>query len=138
MNENESSDYPSTICLSYPCTIFRSYRAGGAGADDADEKTREEEINDRKLADSRITNQPITNNSASRYAGGVPDEEMIVFDGQDVSWEEEWKEFIAAIREGREPLGNGQDGLEANRMIEAVYRSARENRAVKIGDLGPG
>ena len=82
--------------------------------------------------------QEITNNSATRYAGGVPDEETIVFDGPDVSWEEEWKEFIAAVREKREPLGDGKDGLEANRMIEAVYRSAAENRVVKIGDVGPG
>ncbi len=84
------------------------------------------------LSDSRITNQRITNNSASRYAGGAPEEERIVFDGPDNSWEEEWKEFATAIREKREPMGNGQDGLEANRMIDAVYRSARENRSVKI------
>jgi len=48
----------------------------------------------------------------------------------------EWQEFIKAIRENREPLGNGWDGLEANRMIEAVYRSAREGRLVKIQDKG--
>lgn len=90
------------------------------------------ENNDRNLSDSRITNQRITNNSATRYAGGVPEEERIVFDGPDNSWEEEWKEFATAIREKREPMGNGQDGLEANRMIDAVYRSARENRSVKI------
>ncbi|NQT55556.1 MAG: Gfo/Idh/MocA family oxidoreductase [Desulfobacteraceae bacterium] len=73
-------------------------------------------------------------NSAPRYVGGVPDEERFVFDGPDLSWELEWKEFTAAIRENREPLGNGRDGLEANRMIEAVYRSARENRRVKMED----
>jgi predicted dehydrogenase len=66
------------------------------------------------------------------YLGGVPEEETLIFDGPDVSWEREWKEFTAAIREGREPLGNGSDGLEANRMLEAVYQSARENRPVKI------
>ena len=88
-----------------------------------------------ELSDSRITNQQITNNSAPRYAGGAPDEETIIFDGQDISWEKEWKEFIAAIKEHREPLGNGHDGLEANRMIEAVYRSAQENSIVKIRDV---
>ncbi|MDQ1239808.1 MAG: hypothetical protein QG577_1994 [Thermodesulfobacteriota bacterium] len=66
------------------------------------------------------------------YAGGAPSEERVVFDGVDVSWEEEWKEFTAAIREGREPLGSGRDGLEANRMIEAVYESAQEHRVAKI------
>lgn len=68
------------------------------------------------------------------YLGGAPNEEVIEFPGPDISWEEEWKEFLSAIKENRAPLGNGQDGLEANRMIEAVYRSARENRPVKIGD----
>jgi len=82
-----------------------------------------------------ITNQLITNNVGSQYAGGPPDEEIIEFPGPDISWEEEWKEFVSAIREGREPMGNGEDGLEAMRMIEAVYRSSRENRPIKIQDI---
>ena len=69
------------------------------------------------------------------YLGGAPEEETMIFDGPDISWELEWKEFTAAIREGREPLGSGLDGLEANRMIEAVYRSAKENRPVKIREM---
>ena len=82
-----------------------------------------------------LPNQQITNNVLPHYGGGAPDEEVIEFSGPDVSWNEEWKEFTAAIREKREPLGNGQDGLEANRMIEAVYRSAQENRPVKIMEI---
>jgi predicted dehydrogenase len=69
------------------------------------------------------------------YAGGVPGEEIIAFDNSDISWEAEWVEFISAIEENREPLGNGSDGLEANKMIEAVYVSARENRPVKIREI---
>jgi predicted dehydrogenase len=83
----------------------------------------------------QITNQLITNNVGSQYAGGPPDEEVIEFPGPDISWEEEWKEFATAIRAGHEPLGNGQDGLEANRMIEAVYRSVWENRPIKLQDI---
>jgi predicted dehydrogenase len=82
-----------------------------------------------------IAHQPITNHAGPKYAGGAPDEEVIEFPGPDISWHEEWAEFTSAIREGREPLGNGQDGLEANRMIEAVYRSAHENRPIKIQDM---
>lgn len=70
-----------------------------------------------------------------RHAGGPPDEEIIEFPGPDISWEEEWREFISAIRENREPMGNGEDGLEAMRMIEAVYRSAQENRLIKISEV---
>lgn len=64
--------------------------------------------------------------------GGAPDEEILEFPGPDISWEEEWKEFILAIEEGREPSGNGWDGYQANRMIEAVYESAKMGKVVKI------
>ncbi len=73
--------------------------------------------------------------SKGAFIGGVPDEEVIEFNGPDISWEAEWREFLSAIKENRLPLGNGQDGLEANRMIEAVYVSARENRPVKISEV---
>lgn len=64
--------------------------------------------------------------------GRSPDEEVIAFPGPDISWQEEWREFLAAIKEKREPLGSGRDGLLANAMIEAVYRSAKTNRPAKI------
>ena len=69
------------------------------------------------------------------YLGGAPSEEKIVFDGPDMSWELEWQEFTAAVREKREPLGSGRDGLEANRMIAAVYKSVAENRPVKLSEI---
>jgi len=74
---------------------------------------------------SDIGNQP-------QYVGGAPDEEVIQFPGPDTSWTEEWKEFVSAIKENREPLGSGYDGLMANKMIDAVYRSAKLNKPVKI------
>jgi len=73
--------------------------------------------------------------SKGAFIGGVPEEEIITFDGPDISWEAEWTEFLSAIKENRAPLGNGQDGLEANRMIEAVYLSAQKNRPVKISEV---
>jgi predicted dehydrogenase len=69
------------------------------------------------------------------YVGGIPGEEVILFDGPDISWDLEWKEFVQAIHESREPLGSGRDGMEANRMLAAVYRSAREQRPVKISEV---
>ncbi len=59
-------------------------------------------------------------------------EEVIEFRGGDRSWYEEWKEFVSAISENREPLGNGCDGLEALRLAEAIYQSARNGRTVRI------
>jgi predicted dehydrogenase len=63
---------------------------------------------------------------------GPPDEETLEFSGLDVSWEQEWREFISAIEDGREPLGNGWDGYQANRMLGAVYESARTGAVVKL------
>ncbi|MFH1907693.1 MAG: hypothetical protein ABIL11_10000 [Chloroflexota bacterium] len=42
-----------------------------------------------------------------RPESGTPIEEHFEFPGPDLSWHEEWKEFTAAIREGRQPLASG-------------------------------
>jgi len=67
-----------------------------------------------------------------KLEGGVPFEKVLEFSEPDISWEEEWKEFIFAIEKNRQPLGNGWDGYKANKMIEAVYESAKKGRVVKI------
>jgi len=63
--------------------------------------------------------------------------ETIAFDlkAPDRSWSLELTEFRDAIREGREPLGNGHDGLEALAMAEALYCASRTARAVRLDDL---
>jgi predicted dehydrogenase len=67
--------------------------------------------------------------------GGPPSETRFAFDGPDRSWHDEWREFIAAIHEQREPLANGADGLQAMRLIEAIYESARSGRVVHLPPL---
>jgi len=59
-------------------------------------------------------------------------EDVIEFRGEDRSWHEEWKEFMTSIREDREPIGNGHDGLQALRLVFAVYESATTNRVVDV------
>jgi len=63
--------------------------------------------------------------------GERPNEKMIEFK-KDVSWEEEWKEFVSAIKEKREPLGNGYDGMMANKIIDALYKSSRNKKVVRV------
>jgi len=70
--------------------------------------------------------------SQIQYQGGSPEEEIIDYPAPDTSWIEEWKEFISAIKENREPLGSGFDGLMANKLIDAIYHSAKLNRTIKI------
>jgi len=57
-------------------------------------------------------------------------EETVEFRGEDRSWEEEWREFAAAVREGREPLASGEDGLAALELAHAVYESARSGKGM--------
>jgi predicted dehydrogenase len=58
--------------------------------------------------------------------------ETTEFLGNDRSWYEEWKEFAAAIAEDREPVGNGRDGLEALKLVQAIYQASAESRVVKL------
>jgi predicted dehydrogenase len=62
-------------------------------------------------------------------------EEVIEFRGEDRSWEEEWREFTSAIREGREPSANGEDGLAAIGLAHSIYESTRLGRAVATAAL---
>ncbi len=50
----------------------------------------------------------------------------------DRSWEREYEEMAAAVREGREPLANGDDGWQAVKMAYAVYESSRTGQAVRL------
>jgi len=59
-------------------------------------------------------------------------EEIIEYRGEDLSWEEEWREFKSAIAENREPLANGYDGLQAVRLAYAVYESASKHGRMRI------
>lgn len=59
-------------------------------------------------------------------------EEAIEYRGDDRSWLEEWKEFMAAIQEKRQPLGNGIDGLETLKIVNAIYQSAQSGQTIEI------
>lgn len=59
-------------------------------------------------------------------------EEVVEFRGEDRSWYEEWKEFVACIEEDREPSGSGHDGLVAMRLVNAAYESARKHCCVTL------
>jgi predicted dehydrogenase len=43
---------------------------------------------------------------------------------------------VAAVRAAPEPLANGEDGLEALRLIGAVYRAARTGTVARVREDG--
>jgi len=59
-------------------------------------------------------------------------EEVVEFRGDDRSWLEEWREFATAVKEGSQPLGGGEDGLVALRLVYAAYESARSGKTVAV------
>lgn len=59
-------------------------------------------------------------------------EEITEFRGDDRSWVEEWREFVTAIQEKRDPMGSGIDGLEALKLVYAVYDSAQTGQTVRV------
>lgn len=64
--------------------------------------------------------------------GGIPNIDTIHFNREDNSWQLEWHEFQNAILENREPIGNGIDGLRANKIIEAIYLSSNINKRIPV------
>jgi predicted dehydrogenase len=59
-------------------------------------------------------------------------EEVTEFRGEDRSWYEEWKDFITCIKENREPLGSGYDGLIAMQLVNAAYESSRKRCLINL------
>jgi predicted dehydrogenase len=64
--------------------------------------------------------------------GGIPAIEHFEFDDEDTSWSLEWQEFKQAIEENKEPSGSGNDGYEANVIIDAIYKSNDLNKPVSV------
>jgi predicted dehydrogenase len=50
----------------------------------------------------------------------------------DPSWRRHLQELVDAIREARDPVPNGYDGLRAARMVHALYRSAASGKVEPI------
>jgi predicted dehydrogenase len=49
----------------------------------------------------------------------------------------QWRDFVRAVRERRPPASSFRDGFEAARLVDAIYRSAAEGRAVRPSEIAP-
>ena len=52
--------------------------------------------------------------------------------GGDVSWKNEWAEFVRTIDGGASPLGSGVDGLRAMEVVEGAYEASRTGHTVRL------
>lgn len=62
--------------------------------------------------------------------GGRPHIEKTEFPAEDLSWKNEWRDFKQSILTNGHADGNEIDGLRANQVIEAIYRSSKERTTV--------
>ena len=67
-----------------------------------------------------------------RNPGAAPDLEITRFPQGDESWEREWENFVGAIKGECKASGDAVDGLRANQIIEALYRSALAHKEVAV------
>lgn len=61
--------------------------------------------------------------------GVKPVEEEFLYN-KDISWEEEWKNFSTAIKKKIEPIGNGYDGMMANKLVIGLYTSSKNKKVI--------
>ena len=47
------------------------------------------------------------------------------------------EDFVSAVEEGRDPAVTPTEAAKTNRLLDAVYRSARENREIRIDEIQP-
>ena len=67
-----------------------------------------------------------------RNVSGAPAEQTTEFPGPDPSWQLEWEEFLASIRDGLPAPTDADDGVAALRLVEAVYEAARSGATVRV------
>ena len=64
--------------------------------------------------------------------GFAPKVKQFKFSASDESWRKEWKHFISAIGGKIKLIGDGFDGLQANKITAAIYKSSLNGRSVRL------
>lgn len=64
--------------------------------------------------------------------GGAPEIEIFKFEDEDISWKNEWINFKSSIYNKKLLIGNSEDGAKANQIIDAIYKSSKKSKYVKI------
>lgn len=59
-------------------------------------------------------------------------DQVIQFRGGDISWRDEWREFKSAVKEGREPIGGGIDGLNTMKIAMTAYEAEKLKRVLTV------
>ncbi len=63
-----------------------------------------------------------------------PQEQIFEYPAGDC-WQDEWDDFVAAVRDPRELSGSVHDGLRAQQLVEAAYLSSDQRRWVDLAEF---
>lgn len=69
---------------------------------------------------------------AKKNNGAAPDITVYKFGSEDKSWNAEWKNFANAVGGTGKIIGDAMDGLAANKIVEAIYRSSAKKRPERL------
>jgi predicted dehydrogenase len=61
-----------------------------------------------------------------RTVGQVPEELETTYSAPDPSWEEDWRDLVACVEQGRSPEVGASDGLAVMQLVNDVYSAAAE------------
>jgi predicted dehydrogenase len=91
------------------------------------------------ITGDRLTSWDVLDDEKANTADPAPIAHAVASGSSDpmaisvTTFERQFIDFAEAIRAGREPLSNGEDGYRALEFVLSVYQSCREKRAVSIG-----
>jgi predicted dehydrogenase len=66
-----------------------------------------------------------------------PQEEVIEFEPPDDSWKNDWEEFAGLVRSRQGLSAAALEGLRTQELVEASYRSARQQGWVEVSSVAP-
>jgi len=90
------------------------------------------------ITGDKLTSWDVLDDEKANMADPAPMEQAVASGSSDpmaisvTTFERQFIDFAEAIRTGREPLSNGEDGYRALEFVLSVYQSCREKRAVTI------
>ncbi len=125
------------------------YRCGAAGVIQASTAfwpgyTERVELHGTKgsaiISGDRLTAWDVLNDGQANAKDPAPIEHEVASGSSDpmaigvTTFERQFLDFAKAIRTGREPAVNGEEGYRALELVLAIYRSSREQRPVVLGE----
>jgi UDP-N-acetyl-2-amino-2-deoxyglucuronate dehydrogenase len=90
------------------------------------------------VSGDKLTSWDVLNDEQANAADPAPTAQLAASGSSDpmaisvTTFERQFHDFAEALRTGREPLSNGEDGYRALEFVLSVYQSCRERRTISL------